>query len=413
MSNFSTGDQVTYRDKDWVVISSGPGRKMTIAPIQNKAGKELKLEGAHLGAVKLKKAAPASKKQSEIEIEVAKGARVGNINVKESFLASLFEDLDLKCLVNARAADVKNAFFANYAAALVLLKLQDLRGLELINDHGHADLVKFSPHMSDLNFWARALFKADDKEVKARLKPEATVELVKVAKHVNDSRLKKILKVPLTAPDAVNWNEALGAILMLHYAVRAQSSYFTSIIRALHKWDSLNNAGKLKAINDALLFLMQSDDDSKVIPHLRKLSNLVATKKYGVAAQKMIGFSKLNETDVGGGAVSAAAIGSAQNAILDPRRKNVNSQTGWHDTKQDLDKDLGGLYRLRRQSPSDDKTVKRGKYTIRNGKIIKRMERKFIAKKFKAPEHLKPKKVTKEPPKNAAQAPIDSWLDIA
>jgi hypothetical protein len=319
-----------------------------------------------------------------------------------NFFANLEESINLKRLEKADDTDIKNGFFANYVTALLFLKLQDLKGLELINDHGHANLTKFSSHMSDLNFWARAMFHAGDKEVKSRIQPEDAADLIKAAKKVSATRIQKIMKVPLTAPDAINWNEVIGAILLLQYVFNVQSSYFHGILKTLHKWDTVNFNTKQKAINDSLMFMMQSDPTSKVIPHLRKLSNLIASRRFGTAAQKIIGFAKLNET-ADGGAVSTGGVASTSNAIIDPRARATNSQSGWGDTKQDLDKDLGGLYRLKKLSPEKNTDKQNGKYKIRDGKTIKKRARTFSTKKFKAPAFLKPKKIEKAPESTPSQ----------
>jgi len=307
-------------------------------------------------------------------------------------LASLEESINLTKLNGASLVTVRNAFFANYVTALLLLKLQDIKGLMLINDHAHAKLTKFSSTMSDLNFWGRALFYSDDSDVRSRMNGEDAKILHKMAAKVNASRIQKIMKVPMTSPDAIDWNEAIGSILLLQHTFGLQSSYFGAILRTLHKWDGVNIGAKQKAINDALMFLMQSDQQSHVIPHLRKLSNLIMTHKIGSVAQRIISFKKLNEDDGGGGAggagTSTANIGTT-NAILNPSG-SYNSQTGLPDTQQNVQNSLGGLYKLAKMSPKQ--ITKKGRFTIRNGKMIKRRVKDFAPKRFKAPEFLKPKK---------------------
>ena len=332
--------------------------------------------------------------KKEIEIEIGKGAKVGTLNVKESFLSSLEENINLNRLNGASAVDVRNAFAANYVTALLLLKMQDLKGLMLINDHAHAKLTKFSNSMSDLNFWGRALFYSSDADVRNRMNGEDAKILAKMSSKVSASRIQKMMKVPMTAPDALDWNEAIGSILLLQHTFDLRSSYFNGIIRTIYKWDTANVGAKQKAINDAVMFMMQSDQQSKVIPHLRKLSNLVMTKQLGSIAQRIIGFTKLNETD-GGDASGTGGIGGGGglvggNAILNPSGPNINSQTGHPDTSQDMQNTLGGLYRLRKLAPNQ--ITKKGRFTIRAGKLIKRRVKEFSPKKFKAPDFLKPKK---------------------
>lgn len=366
----------------------------TVGVNQLEDGKEMKGDQNHYeSSAKVNAKKTGDKK--EIEIEIGKGAKVGTLNVKESFLASLEESINLNKLNGASASDVRNAFAANYVTALLLLKLQDLLGLMLINDHAHAKLTKFSNSMSDLNFWGRALFYSSDSDVRNRMNGEDAKILAKMASKVSSSRIQKMMKVPMTAPDALDWNEAIGSILLLQHTFDLKSSYFNGIIRTLYKWDAANVGAKQKAINDALMFMMQSDPQSKVIPHLRKLSNLVMTKQIGSVAQKIIGFTKLNETDGGdasgtGGIGGGGGLGGGGNAILNPSGPNINSQTGHPDTSQDMQNTLGGLYKLRKLAPNQ--ITKKGRFTIRNGKLIKKRVKDFSPKKFKAPDFLKPQK---------------------
>ena len=48
-------------------------------------------------------------------------------------------------LKNLDSIAVKNAFFANYLGALIMLKLHDLKGLSLVKDKAHSKLSKFGP----------------------------------------------------------------------------------------------------------------------------------------------------------------------------------------------------------------------------------------------------------------------------
>lgn len=303
----------------------------------------------------------------------------------KSMLQGLEESINLQKLNGACHISVKNAFFANYVTALLLLKLQDIKGLMIINDHNHSMLSKFSNDMSDLNFWGRSIFYSNEDDVKFRMNFDSAKILSKAAAKVSITRIQKIMKVPLTAPDYVDWDEAIGSILLLQHTFELKSTYFNAILRTLYKWDSINIAAKQKSINDALMFMMQSDPSSKLIQHLRKLSNLIMSQKIGSIAQKVVGFRKLHE-DEGGGDVggatgadtSTANIGST-NAILNPAGDSSDYQNS-----------LGGLYRLSKLSPMQ--VTKKGKFTIRAGKLIKKKVKDFAPKRFKAPDFLKPKK---------------------
>lgn len=319
---------------------------------------------------------------------------------REKFLSVLEENLNLQKLNGADYITVKNAFFANYVTALLLIKLQDLHGLKLINDPGHAALTKFSPKMSDLNFWGRAMFYSSEADVMHRLKPDEVKSLIKAAGRISTSRIQQIMKVPLTPPERLDWAEVIGATLLLSKIFDLKSSYFSGIMRALYKWETLNVGGKQKAINDLLMFMLQSDPGSSLIPHLRRLSSLVMRdpKQLKHVAQKIISFIKLRE-DEGGGAISTGSVGTTNNAIIDPSG-SYNSQTGQPDTTQNVQNALGGLYRLEKLSPNQ--VTRKSHFTIRAGKLIKKRVKSFSSNRFKAPEFLKFKKTEERGEKDAA-----------
>ena len=345
---------------------------------------------------------PTDKEQ--VEIEVGKDAKVGNITInkesKTSFLGSLEESINLQKLTGANHITVRNAFFANYVAAMLLLKLQDLKGLMLINDHHHSMLTKFSPTMSDLNFWGRSMFYANDADVKNRMNKDEAKILAGFSKYITTSRIQKIMKVPLTAPDSVDWNEAIAALKLAQNTFGLQSSYFNSIVRTLYNWDKANIGSKQKAINDTLMFLMQSDPSAKVIPHLRKLSNLVMTGKLISVAQRIVGFIKEDGEGGDGGATSTANVASS-NAILSPG--SATSQSGFDAGKPDMNNVLGGLYKLNKMAPKQ--ITKKGRFTIRAGKLIKKKVKSFEPKKFKAPEFLRPTKKDKQTKEKSNEVP--------
>jgi hypothetical protein len=286
---------------------------------------------------------------------------------------------------------VKNAFFANYLAALLMLKIQDLKGLMLINDRSHANLTKFSPSMSDLNFWGRALFYSNDADVKNRMRDGEASILYKEAGMVSTPRIQKIMKVPLTAPDHVDWADTIAALLLLKHRFSIRSTYFDSIVRTLHNWESINIGSKQKAINDSFMYLMQSDPHSCLLPRLRVQSTATLANKLQSVAQRIVSFTRINEEGEGGGdSVGAISTGNiASNSIVNPTDNDGNSQ------------DLGGLFKLIKRSPNQVEKKKKSKYTIRNGKIIVKKAKNFDPIKFKAPDFLRPKKEKKAEKKNS------------
>lgn len=306
-----------------------------------------------------------------------------------NILDSINESMHLNRLQGATEDKVKNAFFANYLAALILLRLQDLKGLMIINDPSHSKLTRFSNQMSDVNFWGRALFYANEKEVKTRLAYGHEKILAKEAGRILDARIQKIMKVPLTSPDSVDWDDTIGSLLLLKHRFDVKSSYFNNIVYILHKWSSVKDTDKKRAVNQAFMYLMQSDPQSGILGRIRALSGSTMVTGIADIAQKIIGFKKLAE-DGEGGAVSTGEIASGTNAIINGKGTAPSGSVVSAPVNQDMENVLAGLYKLKKKAPYQ--VTKKGKYIFKGGKIIKKMSPKFKARKFKAPDFLRAKK---------------------
>ena len=305
--------------------------------------------------------------------------------MNDNILDTINEAMHLNRLQGITYEKVKNAFFANYLTSLILLRLQDLKGLMLINDQSHSKLSRFSNHMSDVNFWGRAMFYPNEREIKDRLIDGHETSFAKNAVKVMDSRIQKMMKVPLTSPDQVDWNDAIGSLLLLKHRFGLNSSYFNNIVSALHRWDSTNDSAKKRAINQAFMYLMQSDPHSKILDRIRTLSGSTMIGGINKAAQRIIGFRKLSEDGEGAGtSVGAIASTSGANAIV--AGKGAGSQ-GSSEPSQDMQSVLAGLYKLKKKAPYQV-TKKSGK-VFKDGKVIKRKVKTFVARKFKAPDYLR------------------------
>lgn len=304
-------------------------------------------------------------------------------------LDTINESMHLNRLQGATYEKVKNSFFANYLAALVMLKLQDLKGLMMINDPSHSKLSRFSDKMSDVNFWGRAMFYPNEHEIKTRLVFGHDKILAKNAIKVLDARIQKMMKVPLTAPEQVNWDDTIGALLLLKHRFGLNSSYFNSIVNALYRWDEINDTEKKRALSQAFMYLMQSDPQSKMVGRVRSLSSSSMLNGIGRIAQKIIGFRKLSEDGEGGGdATSTSAI--ASNAIISGKGNGSQSSACEPQNIQDV---LGGLYKLKKKNSTQ--VSKKSGVIFKDGKIIKRKVQTFVARKFKAPDYLRAAKKTK------------------
>lgn len=298
----------------------------------------------------------------------------------------MFEAQGLLRLQGASEDVVKNAFFANYLAALVLLKLQDLKGLMLINDHSNSKLTRFSNSSSDLNFWGRALFYSKEAEVKHRMLPGHAELLAQDAGRVTTARIMSTMQVPLTAPEKINWHDVVAALILYRERFSISSSYYAKTTLALSRWDSLNDNGRKKVVNDCFMYLLQSDPKSALTPRMRALSNSVMINTLDTLAMRFVGFKKLHEDEGGGTAVGN--IGSSQsssNGIISPPgfEKSCSS-----------DDFLGNQYKLNKMSPRQ--VTKKSGVVIKDGKIIKKKVKGFKPRKFKAPDFLRATSTKKE-----------------
>jgi hypothetical protein len=302
-----------------------------------------------------------------------------------SILDTINETMHLNRLQGVTYDKVKNSFFANYLAALVLLRLQDLKGLMLINDPSHSKLTKFSDKMSDVNFWARAMFYPADREVKSRLVDGHEKNLAKCAAEVTDARIQKMMKVPLTSPDQIDWDDAIGSLLLLKHRFGLNSSYFNNITVVLHKWNDTSDSAKKRAVNQVFMYLMQSDPQSVILDRVRTLSGSTMVGGLNKIAQRIIGFRKLSE-DGEGGATSVGAIASTSgaNAIVAGKGAGIADSST---SSTDMQNVLAGLYKLKKKAPLQ--VTKKSGVVFKDGKIIKRKVKTFVARKFKAPDYLK------------------------
>jgi hypothetical protein len=294
-------------------------------------------------------------------------------------------------LIGHDSMQVKEAFFANYLAGLLILRLQDIKGLHLIRDR-NTKLSKFTNMMSDVSFWGRALFYPTDPLVKKNLQHGHADLLASEAGRILDSRVEKTMKVLQTAPDQVNWTEVVGGLIILRHRFELNSSYFDRIARALHNWDRLNDGSKRKAVSDSFMFLAQSDNKSNLLGRMRELAGTTMMNDISALARKMVSVNRLKEDGEAvsaGGGTSAANIGTSSggsgNAILTrgaaPTPAKSDSPAETHDQAMDR------IKKYKKLAPNQV-----GKKDL--SKLIKKRPKRFKAIKFRAPKHLMVKKET-------------------
>jgi len=295
-----------------------------------------------------------------------------------NFLLGLDESAHLNRLQGKSMDDVKNAFMANLLATLLILRTQDLDGLVLVNDRSDHKIKSFSPQMRDLKFWGRALFHPEDKEVKKRILPGHADLLHRESGRIFNSRIEWLMKLPSTSPENINWHEVTSCLLLLRHRYTMRSSYMDRIISAIYLWDRIKDTQKRKAINDAFMYLLQSDQKSALLTRMRALSTRsLLSATVAAMAQRVIGFKRLHENE----SISVGGIASGGNAIV-----GANSGASAI-TQPEMDQTVSNLYGLSKLSQIQ--VQKRGKYMFRDNKIVKKKPKKFKAIKFKAPKHMK------------------------
>ena len=295
-----------------------------------------------------------------------------------NILSELNQSVLVRRLQGMDSYGVKNAFFANYLAALVMLRLQDLKGLLLVNDPTHAKLAKFGPNMSDVNFWGRALFFPNDPLVKKNLQHGHADILNIDAGRVLQSRIEKTMKVLLTPPDQINWQEVCGSMVLLRHRFELNSSLYDRTLKRLFKWDSLSSGARRRAVGDSFLYLMQADPKSSLLSRMRELSGSTMVNDIAAAAMKIVSFSRLREDGEGAAiaGTSAASIGSTSNAIIDSSPSEQEAA-------------LSNTMKFNKLS---NHQVDSKEGAEKQDKRIKKRVRRFKAIKFKAPAHFKSSK---------------------
>lgn len=213
------------------------------------------------------------------------------------------------------STQVKNAFFANYLSALILVKKGDKNGIRLITDRHKVDIPPFTAGMSSLMFWARALFHPDDARVKRELQTGHAELLQTETGRILPSRIASLLRTLSIPTERVNWRDIVSALVILKHRFSLNSSYFNKLVVALARWETLSEISKQAACQNAFLYLTQSDKSSNLLSRMREqtgnslLSNVRGFMK--LAAIKII-----NEDDSAGFDTGAGNVASVDNAII-------------------------------------------------------------------------------------------------
>lgn len=308
-------------------------------------------------------------------------------------LNRLVEDATLLKLQGKTWDQVVDGFFATYLAAMLIVKLQQLKGLQLLNDRPNVTVEKFSDTMNDVNFWGRAMLHPDDPEVANRVKNVVSVP------SIGDAKIVTLMTTPMLAPDQINWSQITAMLLLLRQKYNPKGPYVVQIIRALNNWDDLNDANKKQALTQAIKYLTTADQKSKLLPPLKAATFTVQEHRCvgfnrlnenGVPYRviRCVSFSRLTEDDAGGADTSVGAIATGDstisNAIIAGKASGPSAVACDHN--QDFLGNLG-TYQKKAKNQVGQKKLKVG--AVRDGRVIKKRVKKFKVRKFKAPDHLR------------------------
>lgn len=287
-------------------------------------------------------------------------------------------------LKGADSDRVKKAFFANYLSSLLMVRLHDLKGLQLVRDPAHSKLSRFENGMSDLNFWGRALFYPNDPLVKGALAFGHADILAKESGRILHSRIQKLMAVPLTEPSKVNWEETTASLAILRHRFELTSTHFGKVGSALQRWDTLNDSGKRKAVGDAFMYLMQADPKSNLLARMRELAGTTMLNDIKALAMKVVSFKRLGECrrtlNEDGEVVSTSGFGTSGMPIFG-NTNNIIKPAAVDST--------ANQYGYQNRSKIQ---VKGAEQSDALSKLVKRRKKKFKAIRFKAPEGFKVRK---------------------
>jgi hypothetical protein len=272
-----------------------------------------------------------------------------------NILMQLSENVSLNTIKLMNATAIANAYVANYVAALVLIRAHDEKGIKLLNDKRHAKLNSFSTSMSRPNFWGFIIFNSDIKNIKKIIQPSTAAELEQSAGRIVSARRIKLQNYTTLTDEKINWTDAAYSIKLLKVRFNLGYSKLENIANGIYHWESLDEMAKGDLLYNAFSYLMQSDNESDLLPRLRLLTNnkyLTVNSIVSTMGQKLNKVFRMME-DEGGGDIGTGDPGPGV---------NVTTPDGISS------KDVGNL-----------------PMKFEKGKIIKRRKRNWKVRKWKDP----------------------------
>lgn len=190
-----------------------------------------------------------------------------------NILVQLNENVSLNTIKLMNATGIANAYVANYIAALVLIRSRDEKSMRLLNDKTHVKLKSFSSSMSRPNFWGFVIFNSDIKNIKKIISPSAADELAQSAGRIVTARRIKLQTYTTLSDEKINWTDAAYSIKLLKVRFDLGYSKLENMANGIYHWESLDEMAKGDLLYNAFSYLLQSDNESDLLPRLRALTN--------------------------------------------------------------------------------------------------------------------------------------------
>ena len=281
-----------------------------------------------------------------------------------NILQMLSENVSLQQIRMMKSTAIANAYVANYVAALTIIRAHDEKGMHLLNDKSHIKMDKFGTSMSRPNFWGFIVYNSDVKNIKKIILPTTANELAKNAGRIVGSRRTKLQSYTTMTDNQINWTDAAYSIKLLKVRFELTNSNLDNIANGIYGWDSLDEMAKGDLFQNVFTFLMQSDNESDLLPVMRRLTNnkyLTVNSIASTLGQKINKVFRVFEDD---GAGDTGDIGTG------PPGAGVNVSMPDGTSAQDV----GNV---------------QDKIKFEKGKVIKRRRRKWKVRKWKDPEQSK------------------------
>lgn len=215
-------------------------------------------------------------------------------------------------LYGMNADSIKHAFFSNYLACLILLKLNYPHCKTLFQGHIDVKLRRYPKKSPDIMFWGKALFYPDDTLKNINYGHLDVLE--KEAGRILDSRVVKTMSVLIADPKRIDWVFTCTNLALLKHRFDLNSTYFDNIVYGLYKWDEISESRRRSLVSKAFIYLQQSDNKSNLLAPLRSVTTKSATALDSIIGglfMKVIGYTKLFEDET----ISTGEI-ATNNAIL-------------------------------------------------------------------------------------------------